>query len=181
MRRSKILLQIGGMEICLYYFRHCLSPFLWTVTTWAFSKSKGNFPSFRKSLKIIDTGLHIEFSHSFIIRILSISWPWALFGSKLFIILDVSTVEKLTVSSSLLVSFSSSFGKSLLLFNRVLKKYCKKSIKKFSFLFKVCYQSNFMKHRRYTRNFLLFRRVFKMDQYVFDLVAGLSNLLDNLE
>ena len=119
MRRSKILLQIGGMEICLYYFRHCLSPFLWTVTTWAFSKSKGNFPSFRQSLKIIDTGLHIEFSHSFIIRILSISWPWALFGSKLFIILDVSTVEKLTVSSSLLVSFSSWFAKTLLLFNRV--------------------------------------------------------------
>ena len=29
--------------------------------------------------------------------------------------------------------------------------------------------------------FLLFRKVLKMDQYIFKLVAGLANLLDNLE
>ena len=38
-----------------------------------------------------------------------------------------------------------------------------------------------MKLRRYIRVFLLFRKVFKMDQYVFELVAGLGNLLLNLE
>ena len=29
--------------------------------------------------------------------------------------------------------------------------------------------------------FLLFRKIFKMDQYVFELVEGLANLLDNLK
>ena len=57
----------------------------------------------------------------------------------------------------------------------------RKGIKKFSFLFKVCYKFIFMKLRRYIRVFLLFRKVFKMDQYVFELVAGLGNLLLNLE
>ena len=112
-----------------------MSPFLWTGTTWAFFQSEGNFPSFRQSLKIIDSGLHIEFPHNFIIRILSISWPWALFGSKLFIILDVSTVEKLTVSSNLLVRFSSSFGKTLLLLNRV-HWFAKKVLKSLAFSLK---------------------------------------------
>ena len=28
--------------------------------------------------------------------------------------------------------------------------------------------------------FLLFRKVFKMDQYIFELVVGLASLLDNL-
>ena len=90
-----------------------MSPFLWTVTTWTFFQSELNFPSFRKSLKIIESGLHIEFPHNFIIRILSISWPWALFWSKLFIILEMSSVEKLTASSDLLVSFARLLGKTL--------------------------------------------------------------------
>ena len=42
-----------------------------------------------------------------------------LFGSKLFIILEMTSVEKLTESSDLLVSFGRLLGKTLLLFNRV--------------------------------------------------------------
>ena len=159
MRRSKILLQIGSKEIGLYFFRHCLSHFLWTGRTSAFFQSEGNFPSFRESLQIIDSGLHIEFPHNFIILILSTSWPWALFGSKLLtindlIILDMSSVEKLTVSSDLLVSFARLLGKTLVLFNRV-HWFAKKSIKGFSFLFKVCYKFIFMKQRRNTRIFFI--------------------------
>ena len=103
-----------------------------------------------------------------------------LFGSKLLIILEKSSVVKLTVSSDLLVSFARILGKTLLLFNRV-HWLAKKVLKKFSFLFKVSYKFIFMKQWSYTRIFLLFRKVFKMDQYVFELVAGLANLLDNLE
>ena len=42
-----------------------------------------------------------------------------LFGSNLLIILEKSSVVKLTVSSDLLVSFARILGKTLLLFNRV--------------------------------------------------------------
>ena len=101
-----------------------------------------------KSLKIIDSGLHIEFPHNFIIQILTIPGAKALFESKLFFILEMLSVEKLTVSSDLLVSFARLLGKAPLLFNRVV---CKKSIKKFSFHFKVCYKFIFMKERRNAR------------------------------
>ena len=151
----------GRLEVRkeVYNFLDSLSHFLWTGRTWAFFQSEGNFPSFRESLNIIDSGLHIEFPHNFIILILSTSWPWALFGSKLFtinelIILEMSSVEKLTVSSDLLVSFAKLLGKTLLLFN-IVHWFAKKSIKKFSFLFKVCYKFIFMKQRRNTRNFFI--------------------------
>ena len=83
---------------------------MWTGTTWAFFQWEGHFPSFRHSSKIIDRGLHIEFPHNYLIQILSISWPWDLFGSKLFITLEMASVEKLTVSSDSLVSFARLLG-----------------------------------------------------------------------
>ena len=58
---------------------------------------------------------------------------------------------------------------------------CKKSIEKFSFLFKVCYKFIFVKERDTRGIFLSFKKVFKMDQYVFELGAGLANLLYKLE
>ena len=119
MRRSKRLLQIGSKEAGLSFSRHCLCPFLWTGTAWVFFHAEGNFLSFRESSKIIDSGLHNEFPHNFIIRILSISWLWALFGSELFINLKMSSVEKLTVSSDSFVSFARLLGDALLLCNRV--------------------------------------------------------------
>ena len=68
-------------------------------------------------------------------NILSISRLWALFGSKLFIILEMSSVEKLTVSSDLLVSFARLLGKTLLLFNRV-HWFAKKVLKSLAFSLK---------------------------------------------
>ena len=101
----------------------------------SFFQSEGNLPSFRQSLKIIDSGLYIEFQHNYIIRILSISWPWALFGSKLFIILEMSSFEKLTVSSDFFVSFARLLGKTLLLFNRA-HWFAKKVLKSSAFSLK---------------------------------------------
>ena len=56
----------------------------------------------------------------------------------------MSSAEKLTESSDLLVSFAQLSSKTLLLFNRV-HWFAKKSIKKFSFLFEVCYKFILMK------------------------------------
>ena len=89
----------------------------------------------------------------------------------------MSSVEKLTESSDLLVSFAGLKGKTLLLFNGV---YWFTKVT-FSFFFEVCYKFIFMKQRRYTRIFSLFGKVLKIGQYAFELVAGLATLLDNLE
>ena len=69
----------------------------------------------------------------------------------------MTSLEKLTESSDLLVSFAKLLGKTLLLFNRVhwfakKKKKKKKKTKKVSILFEVCYKFIFIKQRRYTRN-----------------------------
>ena len=53
--RSKILLQIKIKEMGAWIFRHCLSRFL------CFFQSEQNIPSFRQSLKIVYSGLQIEF------------------------------------------------------------------------------------------------------------------------
>ena len=96
----------------------CLFPFLCMGKMLAFSHSWGNLPSFRQSLKIIERGLQIEFPHSFIIRILSISWPCALFGSKWLIILAMSLLEKCIESRHLFVNWGRSVGKTLLSLKR---------------------------------------------------------------
>ena len=66
----------------------------------------------------------------------------------------MTSLEKLTESSDLLVSFAKLLGKTLLLFNRVhwFAKKKKKKTKKVSILFEVCYKFIFIKQRRYTRN-----------------------------
>ena len=106
MRRSKILLQIGNTEIGLLFV-----PFLVKTYNISFFPIRSKFSYFKESLEIINSGVHIEFAHNFIIRILSILSPWALFESKLFVILEISLVEKLNISSHLLASFPRNFGK----------------------------------------------------------------------
>ena len=141
-----------------------MSSFLWTGTTWAFFQSEVNFPSYRQSLKIFDSSLHTEFPRNFIIRILSISWPWDLFGCELFIILEMPSVEKLTVSSDLLVSFARLLGKTLLLFNRV-HWFAKKVLKSSAFSLK--FDINLFSWNRggVQGIFLLFRKAFKINHF----------------
>ena len=179
MRRSKILLQIGIKEIPLWFFRLCLFPFLCTGTTLAFFHSWGNLPSFRQSLKNIERGFQVEFPQSFIIRIPSISWRCALFESKWLIILAMSLLEKFIESRHLFVSWGRSVGKTLLLLKRehwFTKKWLNNSV----FSLKSVMNLFLWKRGGMQGIFLLFKNVFKIDQYVYGLVRGSANLLENL-
>ena len=63
---------------------HCLSLFLNEGTTFAFFHSDGNLPERKQFWKIISSSLHMEMLQSFVMRMLIMSWPWALVGSRLF-------------------------------------------------------------------------------------------------
>ena len=91
----------------------------------------------------------------------------------------MSSVEKLTVLSDLLVSFARLLGKTLLLFNRV-HWFAKKVLKSSAFSLKFVINLFSWNRGGIQGIFLLFRKVFKMDQYVFELVEGLASLLANL-
>ena len=63
---------------------HCLSPFSNVGTTFGFFHSDGNLPERKQFWKIILSSLHMEMLQSFVMRMLIMSWPWALVGSRLF-------------------------------------------------------------------------------------------------
>ena len=85
-------------------FNICLSPFLWSGITFGFFHLLGIFPLSKWHSKISFKGLLIESSQIFTIVIVIISWPQALFGSRLLIILRISLFEK-----SIVVSYSCNF------------------------------------------------------------------------
>ena len=129
----------------------------------AFFHSWGNLPLFKQSLKIIERGLQIEFPHSFIIRILSISWPCALFGSKWLIILAMSLLEKFIESKHLFVSWGKSVGKTLFLLERehwFTKKWLNNSV----FSLKSVMNLFSWKRGGMQGIFLLFKNVFNIEQ-----------------
>ena len=78
---------------------HCLSFFLceWIETTSAFFHSIGNFIWLKHDLKIFEKGLHKEGPHSFNIWILIISWPWAFWESRLFIVFIMFSFDNWTL------------------------------------------------------------------------------------
>ena len=80
-------------------FNICLSPFLWSGITFGFFHLLGIFPLSKWHSKISFKGLLIESSQIFTIVIVIISWPQALFGSRLLIILRISLFEKSIVVS----------------------------------------------------------------------------------
>ena len=92
----------------------------------------------------------------------------------------MSSVEKLTVSSDFLVSFARLLGKALLFFNRG-HWFAKKVLRSSAFSLKIVINLFSWNRGGIEEAFLLLRMVFKMDQYIFELIAGLANLLDNLE
>ena len=79
-----------------------------------FFPSVGNFPLSKQDLKINFRGLQIEVLHIFIIRLLTISCPWALFGSRFLIVFRILSVEKFIVDRDSRVSFVRVAGSSLL-------------------------------------------------------------------
>ena len=96
-----------------------LPPFLNIGATFAFFHSGRNLPELKQFWKIISSGLHMEKPQSFIMRMLIMSWPWALIGSRFFIILYISFFGKIMVSKMLLVSLKHVLGKVLIFFNKV--------------------------------------------------------------
>ena len=148
-------------------------PFLCTGTTLAFFHSWGNLPLFKQSLKIIERGFQIEFPHSFIIRILSISWPCALFGSKWLIILAMSLLEKCIESRHLFVSWGRSVCKALLLLKRE-HWFTKKWLNNSAFSLNSVMNLFSWKKGGMQGIFLLFKNVSNIDQYVFGLMRGIG-------
>ena len=69
-----------------------------------FFHSEGNVPISRQDLKISSKGGKIDSPHNFSIRILIMSCPWALFGSRFFIILAIS-LQVTGIHQSVLVVF----------------------------------------------------------------------------
>ena len=100
-------------------FKFCLSPFLCAGTALTFFHSVGNFPFSRHVLKINPKGLQREVSQIFIVRILIISWPCALFRSKFLIIFRMLSLAKWIVDSNLCVLRTE--GRSLFVF---IRKHC---------------------------------------------------------
>ena len=89
------------------------------------------------------------------------------------------SVDKLTESSELLLSFAGLLNKTLLLFNRVCW-FAKKLLKCLAFSLKFVMNLFSWNRGGIQESFLWFRKAFKMDQYVYEVVAGLANLLDRL-
>ena len=110
---SKIRLEAKRQVGNFWYTVH---HFLWIGTTLAFFHSIRNFIWLRHDLKIIERGVHKERPHSFNIRILIISWPGALLGSRLFIIFNMFSFGIWTLLRRFSVRNSKLFGNSLLFF-----------------------------------------------------------------
>ena len=68
-----------------------------------FFHSDGKTPVSRHWLKIVSSGLQIQGPHTFNIRILILSWPCALFGSRFWITFAILSWEKLTQNRRLSV------------------------------------------------------------------------------
>ena len=95
-------------------FLSSLSPFLNVGTTFAFFHLDKTLPECNQFWKIISSGLHMEMPQSFIMWILIMLWPWALLGSRFFI-LYISSFDN---SETLLVCLKHVLGKGQIFFNK---------------------------------------------------------------
>ena len=95
---SSISRQIGSNETGQKFFKHCLSPFLWTMNVYERKRTsinalmKDKLQKFKKDL-----------SQIFIMWILILWQPWTLFGYKFCIIFSLSLLERFIVSKRLSV------------------------------------------------------------------------------
>ena len=142
---------------------HCLSFFL--CVHW---KHNGFFPFHRKFhltkawLKNNWKGLHKEGLHSFNLWILIISWPWALLGSRLFIIFIMLSFDIWTLLRRFSVRNSKFFGSLLLFFGS--EHYSAKNVLK-SLAFPLKFIANLLSWNTAGLHgiFLSFKNVFNID------------------
>ena len=126
--------------------------FLWERTTLAFFHSVGNFPCFIQDWNIKSSGLQIDLQHSFNMRMLNMSWPWALSRSRFRINVVISSLVNVTVEIDLPVFFLNIGGNFTgVIYYRTL--FSKKAVKQFCLLFKISYVFILMNKRRYARKF----------------------------
>ena len=149
--------------------------FLKTGTTLAFFPFWGELPFSKYDRKIMPSGLQI-----FKIRILIISWPWAFSGLIFLIIFKISYVENSTDESDLHVFLVRTEGSLLLLLTR---EHCleKKSLKSSAFSLKSMMKLPLCNRGGMLGIFLLFRKVFNIDQYDFGLVLLYNSLSERRE
>ena len=76
---------------------------LWMETMFFFFHSEGNTPVKRACLKIISNDTQIESPQIFSMCILMLSWPWALFEVRLWMVFPISLAVNVTVDSRLSV------------------------------------------------------------------------------
>ena len=137
--------------------------FVWIGTTLAFFHSIGNFIWLRHDLKTIERGLHKERPHSFNIQILIIAWPWALLGSRLFIIFIMFSFNIWTLLRRFSARNSKLFGSSLLLFG---SEHCsaKNVLKSSAFSLKLITNLLLWNTGVMHGIFLSFKNIFNIDQ-----------------
>ena len=118
----------------------------------------------RQSLNMSSKGLHSESPHSFNIRMLILSWPWALFGFRLRIIFDMSLFTSFSIDKRWSVRKWSREG-SLLSF--LIKEHCfaKKELKSSAFCLKSVTNLLFWNNGGITGVLRLFRKIFNRAQY----------------
>ena len=138
---------------------------MWTGTILPFFQSDGNIPFVKQSLNMSSKGLHNESSHSFNIRMLILSWPWALFGLRFWIIFNMSLFTNFTIDKRLSVK-KWSRGGSLLSF--LIKEHCfaKKELKSSAFSLKSVINLLLWNNGGITGILQLFRKMFNRAQYV---------------
>ena len=129
-----------------------LIVFLKTGTTFAFFHSERNFPFSKHDLKIVPIGLLIDSSQLFNIRILTISWPS-----------QISYVENSTDENDLHVFLVRTEGCLLLYLQENTALSSAFSLKSMMNL-PLCNRGGMQDI------FLLFRKIFNIDQYDFGLV-----------
>ena len=113
----------------------CLSPFLKLGTMFPFFYSSRNIPHFKEFLNILKRGSIIASPDTFNMRILIISWPWALLGSSLQMIHLISSFVNSMFDRYWSVMVLVDEGRTLL-FSITEHCFAKKQLKKLAFLWK---------------------------------------------
>ena len=138
----------------------------------SFFPSDRNFPFSIQHRKVNWSSFYIELPHISIIRILIISWPWALFGSNFWITFAMSFQLKLMEEITFSLILNKNKESTLELF--IGEHWLAKTLLKNSALYLVLYLFQWSSGE-IQGIFLLLRNDFKIDQYILVLVEGFIN------
>ena len=147
----------------------CFLPFLWIGTLSAFFHSDGKQPLPTHCLKIMVNGLRVAGPQIFNIRMLILSCPRTLPERTFWIILAVSSWEKVTEDKRLIVNYWICVGRVLALVIRE-HRYEKNELKSSTFSKKLV-TNLFLRNSGGMRGiFILFKKHFKKDQYCLEFL-----------